>query len=212
MSSIPGAIAMRGRRVGLLGGSFNPAHEGHRHISLAALRSLGLDQVWWLISPQNPLKPRDNMAALEARATRARAVAKHRQIRVTTLEAQLGTTYTAKTLGALRTRLPATHFVWLMGADNLAQLPQWQQWTQIPTQMPIAVFARQPYDFKALAGAAAHRMAAHRLPAKAARTLLTQSPPAWVFLPIIRHPASATRIRAEGGWPQPAATGNSSDE
>ena len=206
---IPGALALRGRRIGLLGGSFNPAHDGHRHISLAALRSLGLDQVWWLVSPQNPLKPRDNMAAMETRAARAQIVANHRQIRVTTLEAQLATTYTAKTLAALRIRLPATRFVWLMGADNLSQLPQWQQWARIPTQMPIAVFARQPYDFKALAGAAAHRLASHRLPARAARTLLAQTPPAWVFLPIAPHPASATRIRAAGGWPQPAKTGNS---
>ncbi len=206
---IPGALALRGRRIGLLGGSFNPAHDGHRHISLAALRCLGLDQVWWLVSPQNPLKPRDNMARLEARAERARAVANHRRIHVTTLEAELGTTYTAKTLSALCARLPATRFAWLMGADNLAQLPQWQQWARIPAQMPIAVFARQPYDFKALAGAAAHLLAAHRLPARASRTLLSRSPPAWVFLPIPRHPASATRIRAAGGWPLPAEAGNS---
>ncbi len=201
---IPGALALRGRRIGLLGGSFNPAHDGHRHITLAALRLLGLDQVWWLVSPQNPLKPRDNMAALEARAASARAVARHPRIRVTTLEAGLGTTYTADTLAALQRQLPATRFVWLMGADNLAQLPQWQHWTRILDRMPIVVFARKPYDFKALAGIAAHRMAPYRLPARAAHTIVNQPPPAWVFLPFRRHPASATHLRAQGAWPRPA--------
>ncbi len=209
---IPGALALRGRRVGLLGGSFNPAHDGHRHISLAAIRLLALDQVWWLVSPQNPLKPRANMAAMEARAARARAVSRHPQIRVTTLEAQLGTTYTADTLRALRRQLPATRFVWLMGADNLFQLPDWQRWTTIPHQMPMAIFARKSYDFKALGGIAAHRFAAYRLPPRAAKRLLAHPPPAWVFLPFRRHPASATRIRATGAWPQLLETRNSPGE
>ena len=144
-------------RVGLLGGSFNPAHDGHRHISLLALRRLGLDQVWWLVSPQNPLKSTAGMAPLAERMAGARAAARHPAIKVTDIERRLGTRFTADTLVRLRRRFPDLGFVWLMGADNLVQVPKWQRWTEIFTCMPVAVFDRPSYSYAALAGKAATR-------------------------------------------------------
>ena len=129
-------------RVGLLGGSFNPAHDGHRAISLAALRALNLDQVWWLVSPQNPLKPVKGMAGFAERMAGARAVARHPRIRVTDLEARLGTRYTVDTVRRLRARAERHRYVWLMGADNLLQLPRWQGWVEIVRRIPIAVLDR----------------------------------------------------------------------
>ena len=189
------------QRIGLLGGSFNPAHEGHFYISCEALKRLRLDAVWWLVSPQNPLKAADDMAPLAARAASARAVARHPRIQVTTIEDQLGTSYSVDTIARLQQRFPAARFVWLMGADNLAQMPQWRRWTQIFNSVSIAVFARETYDFNALAGVAAHRYRASRLPAERAATLVDRTPPAWTFLPLRRHPAVATDIRVAGGWP-----------
>lgn len=132
-----------GLRVGLLGGSFNPAHDGHRYISRLALKLLGLDEVWWLVSPQNPLKPAAGMASLGDRLARAQAVADHPRIRVTDLERLLGTRYTADTLAALHRCFPRTRFVWLMGADNLLQVPRWQRWTEIFETTPVAL--RRPH-------------------------------------------------------------------
>ncbi|OIQ92532.1 putative nicotinate-nucleotide adenylyltransferase [mine drainage metagenome] len=186
------------RRVGLLGGSFNPAHDGHRHISLAALAALGLDEVWWLVSPQNPLKAARDMAPLAARLARARARARHPAIRVTGLESRLATRYTADTLAALCRRFPARRFVWLMGADNLAQFPRWERWEQIFHRVPIAVFDRSPYSFQALAGKAGTRFRSSRRPPRRARLLAADPPPAWVFLHQRRHPASATALRRQG--------------
>lgn len=181
-------------RVGLLGGSFNPAHDGHRYISVEALRRLGLDQVWWLVSPQNPLKPRQGMAPLVERVARAAAVARHPRIRVLPLESRLGTRYTVDTL--LRLRAWQDHrFVWLMGADNLAQLPRWRQWRRIMGACAVAVFERHPYSQAALAGAAATGFADARLPEARARALPDAEPPAWVFVRLRPHPASATAIR-----------------
>ncbi len=184
------------RRVGLLGGSFNPAHEGHRHVSASALRRLGLDEVWWLVSPQNPLKPVQGMAPLCKRLVAARKVARHPRIRVTAIEAGLGTRYTADTLEALARRFPNIRFVWLMGADNLAQISRWQRWRRIFRTVPIAVFDRSPYSFKALAGKAARRFAHRRLPERQASVLADTQPPAWIFLHTRLHPASATVIRS----------------
>ncbi|YAA61825.1 nicotinate-nucleotide adenylyltransferase [Niveispirillum fermenti] len=184
-------------RIGLLGGSFNPAHEGHRHMSLMALKRLGLDQVWWLVSPQNPLKPLDGMGKLQDRITRARAVAAHPRIIVSDIETRLGTRFTVDTLAALKTRFPATRFVWLMGADNLVQVPRWRSWTRIFTTVPVAVFPRHPYSTQALGGKASRRFAAMRVDARRAPGLADLPPPAWVFLEAPLHPASATAIRQQ---------------
>lgn len=204
----PGPLPRRGRgsigglhsglRVGLLGGSFNPAHGGHLHISRLALRRLDLDEIWWLVSPQNPLKPVAGMAPFDERLRDAAEIAAaDRRIRVTDIEARLGhTTYTADTLRALRRRFPRTRFVWLMGGDNLAQFPYWRHWQDIFRTVPIAVFARPGSSSKALAGAAAHRFSGARVPVTAARLLADMTPPAWVFFHTRLDPRSATQIRA----------------
>ena len=183
-------------RVGLLGGSFNPAHAGHRHISVLALRLLRLDQVWWLVSPQNPLKPAAGMAPQSRRIAGAARVARHPRIRVTGLETDLGTRYTADTLAALRRRFPNVRFVWLMGADNLAQMPRWDRWQAIFAATAIAVFDRRPYAFRALAGRAARRFAHRRIAERQAGVLAEVQPPAWIFLHTRLHSASSTAIRA----------------
>ncbi len=186
-------------RIGLLGGSFNPAHDGHLHISRMALSRLRLDAVWWLVSPGNPLKPRAGMAPFDARLDFARRVtARDPRIRVLDLENRWKVRLTAKTLARMRQRFPQVDFVWLMGADNLKQLPSWHRWREIVRGMPIAVFDRAPYSKGALAGRAARRFARYRIPTKAAGILARQTPPSWVFLPIRRHSASATAIRARG--------------
>jgi len=184
------------RRVGLLGGSFNPAHAGHRHISLEALKRLDLDEVWWLVAPQNPLKPARGMAPVERRLAAAAKLARDRRIRVLNLEEQLGTLYTADTLDALRRRFPRSRFVWLMGADNLAQIRHWRRWTDIFDRVPIAVFARPTYCLKGLAELAAKRYAHQRVAPEAARRLAELAPPAWAFLPIRLDTSSATDIRS----------------
>ena len=182
-------------RIGVLGGSFNPAHEGHLHISLAALKMLRLDQVWWLVAPQNPLKPADGMAPLAERMKGARKVARHPAFRVTDIEVALGTRFTADTLAALRRRFPAVTFVWLMGADNLAQMPRWQRWKEIFAHHPVAVFDRSPYSYRSLGGRAAHRFEHRRMVGRSAGMLARSALPAWVYAHQPRHPASATEIR-----------------
>ncbi|MFL5332306.1 MAG: nicotinate-nucleotide adenylyltransferase [Geminicoccaceae bacterium] len=188
----PAAHALR---VGLLGGSFNPAHEGHRYISLEALKRLGLDQVWWLVSPQNPLKTVAGMAPLAERVAGAAGIARHPRLRVLPLETRLGTRYTADTLARLA-RWPGHRFVWLMGADNLAQLPQWHRWRGILEACPVAIFERHPYSYGALAGAAARSLATARRSEADAGSLVMEAAPAWVFMRMRPHPASATAIRA----------------
>ncbi len=185
----------RTRRIGVLGGSFNPAHAGHLHISREALKRLGLHQVWWLVSPQNPLKPERGMAPLAARLDAARTIATDTRIVVTALEQRLGDTRTARTLTALAQRYPAVEFVWLMGADNLAQMPRWWRWTRIFHAARVAVFDRSPYSYGALAGAAARRFAQAR--ARRPSTIWFRHPPAWTYVAIRRHPASATALRAK---------------
>ncbi|HEX2150397.1 MAG TPA: nicotinate-nucleotide adenylyltransferase [Stellaceae bacterium] len=189
---------LHGRRVGLLGGSFNPAHGGHLHISRLALTRLDLDEIWWLVSPQNPLKPTSGMVPFAERLRYAAEIAAaDRRIRVTDIEARLGsTTYTADTLKTLLRRFPRTRFVWLMGGDNLAQIPYWRRWQDIFRIVPIAVFARPGTSSKALTGAAAYRFAGARVPVTAARLLAEMSPPAWVFFHTRLDPRSATQIRA----------------
>jgi nicotinate (nicotinamide) nucleotide adenylyltransferase/ribosome silencing factor RsfS/YbeB/iojap len=183
----------------LLGGSFNPAHGGHLHISLLALKYLELDAIWWLVSPQNPLKPTDGMAPFAVRLEQARrAAASHPRIVASDLESRLGSShYTADTLHALRYRFPRLRFVWLMGGDNLVQIPRWERWTEIFKTIPIAVFDRPSYSLRALSGCAARRFARGRVPTSAARRLAELKPPAWVFLHTPLDTRSATRIRSE---------------
>ena len=193
----PGALALRGRPIGLLGGSFNPAHAGHLYISRVARQRLRLDQVWWLVSPQNPLKTAAGMAPLADRLATARAVAKaDPAIRVTAIERDFATRYTVDTVTRLQAAVPGAKFVWLMGADNLRQISQWRRWPTIFRRLPVAVIARGTHDFPALAAPAAQRFAWARLPATAAPHLAQAEPPAWLFLPIRHHPASATKIRS----------------
>ena len=183
------------RRIGILGGSFNPAHGGHLDISRAAIQRLGLDEVWWMVSPQNPLKPVDGMAPFPERLAKARVAAKDRRIKVTDIEARLGTRYTAETLRLLLKRHRDARFVWLMGADNLTQIAAWRSWQQIFHLLPIAVFARPSYCFEALAAKAARRFARHRLKEGAGRSLAKAEPPAWLFVHSRLNRTSATEIR-----------------
>ncbi len=179
-----------GLRIGLLGGSFNPAHEGHRHLALEAMKRLELDQIWWLVSPQNPLKAGDDMATLSERIAGARAMAQHPRLIVTSIEAALATQFTADTLRSLRRRFPRVRFCWLMGADNLAQIRYWERWTDIFRSMPIAVFARHPYSLSALRNLPAFRYRRRRLPLSAGRDL-----PRWGFFWMPLRTISATEIR-----------------
>jgi nicotinate-nucleotide adenylyltransferase len=206
-------VRRTGPRTGLLGGSFNPAHRGHRKISLAAIAALGLDEVWWLVSPGNPLKPVEGMAPLPARVASARAAARRAPIRVTAIERELGTRYTIDTLRALRLRYPGRRFVWIMGADNLAQFHRWKDWRGFARTMPIAVFARPGYAAGAFASPAMAWMRRYRVrPAQLGEGGLPQI--AWIsFDP---DPASATALRREhpdwaadysGARPRDAVTG-----
>jgi len=183
-------------RVGLLGGSFNPAHDGHRHVSLEALRRLDLDEVWWLVSPQNPLKSADDMGTLAERMEAARSVARHPRIAVSDVEAKFGTRYTVDTLALLHRRFPRIRFVWLMGADNMIQMPRWADWPALFEGTAVAVFARPTYSLKAMAGKVAQRYRHARVGSGRSRSLAALAPPAWTFFSIPLHPASATAIRA----------------
>ncbi len=200
-AALGGRLPGPGRRIGLLGGSFNPAHRGHLEISRTALKRLGLDQVWWLISPQNPLKPERGMAPLGQRVAGARRLARGPQLRASTLASALGTVYSADTVTALSRRFPRCRFVWLMGADNLVQISRWKDWETIFRTLPVAVFDRPSYSLRALAAHAARRFAGQRLPEAAARSLAERTPPAWVFIHQRLNPQSSTRIRA--GRPNP---------
>ncbi len=169
------------------------------HISALALKHLDLDQIWWLVSPQNPLKPVDGMAPFPVRLEGARRIAEaNRRILVTDVEGRLGSSrYTADTLKALRRRFPRLRFVWLMGGDNLVQIPRWERWPEIFRTVPIAVFDRPSYSLKALSGAAAKRLARYRVAASDERRLAEMDPPAWVFFHARLDDRSATRIRSE---------------
>lgn len=187
-----------GQRIGLFGGSFDPPHAGHRAVSLEALKRLRLDAVWWLVSPQNPLKPHAP-ADLARRVAAARVLAADPRIKVTGIEAALATTYTADTLRRLQARLPGVKLVWMMGADNLASFHRWRDWDQIAGAVPIAVFNRPGLALRALAGPAARTFARSRIPERAAPLLADMVPPAWVFLssPHVPLSSSALRARAE---------------
>lgn len=183
-------------RIGLLGGSFDPAHAGHRAASLKALRRLGLDRVWWLVSPGNPLKDAPS-GGLPARIANARRIAAHPRIAVTGIEAELGTRYTVDTLRWLVRRLPGVSFVWLMGADNLAGFDRWRDWEQIAAMVPIAILDRPGLGTAPLATRSARRMQRARRPERLAKTLPGTRPPAWIFLAGPRINLSSTMLRRD---------------
>ena len=190
-----------GRHTGLLGGSFNPAHGGHRRITLFARAALALDEVWWLVSPGNPLKPAAGMAPLATRVASARRQARRAPIRVSAVERQLRTRYTIDTLRALVRRYPRQRFIWLMGADNLAQFHQWKHWRAIARLMPIAVIARPGYDALALASPAMVWLRRYRRSAASLRNRAGWSAPALVILRFDPDRRSATAIRqADPQW------------
>ncbi|WP_183434304.1 nicotinate-nucleotide adenylyltransferase [Methylobacterium sp. R2-1] len=182
-------------RIGLYGGSFNPAHAGHLHVSRTALRRLRLDRVWWLVTPGNPLKDRGLLAPLEERVARARALAADPRIAVTGFEAGIGSRYTFDTLRWLVQRRPSLHFVWVMGADSLGSLHRWHRFEKILSLMPVAVIDRPGYTLKAPAARAARAFAAARIPEAEAPALATRHPPAWTFLHGPRSELSSTALR-----------------
>ena len=190
-----------GMRIGLLGGSFNPPHFAHRAISLFAIKRLKLDRVWWLVTPGNPLKDQEGLHDLEERTKAARKMADDPRIDVSCLESVIGTRYTVNTITYLRRRASGLRFVWIMGADNLAQFHRWQNWRRIAAEVPIAVIDRPPQSFRALAAPAAQALARYRLPENQAGRLADQRPPAWVFLTGMKSNLSSTGLRnPDGSW------------
>ena len=185
--------------IGLLGGSFDPAHEGHVHITREALRRFGLDRVWWLVSPGNPLKPRPP-APLAARMAAARAIMQHPRVSITALEVPLRTRATADTIRALKARYPGVRFVWLMGADNLVQFHQWRQWEDIMRMVPVGVLARPGWGVKGRLGRAARVYASDRVSEGAAGDLGHRAPPAWLLADVPLNDLSSSTIRASGVW------------
>jgi nicotinate-nucleotide adenylyltransferase len=188
-----------GQVVGLLGGSFDPAHEGHAHITREALKRFGLNRVWWLVSPGNPLKPK-GPASLERRMARARQVMDHPRVDVTDIEARLGTRYTAETLARLCALYPDVRFVWLMGADNLAQFHLWQDWRAIMEAVPVGVLARPGQRISARMSRASALYARYRIPGSQSQLLAQAKAPAWCFVNVAMTDASSTAIRAAGQW------------
>jgi nicotinate-nucleotide adenylyltransferase len=186
-------------RIGLLGGSFNPAHEGHRHVARMALRALRLDQVWLLVSPGNPLKAAAGMAPFAERLASARRMAQPPRILATGIEAALGERYSAMTLAKLARRFPHVRFVWIIGADNLWQLPRWRRWRELVCHTPMAVLPRPGWTRRALHGQAAQRLRHARHHPGALLARVPDRLPAWALIPAREHPASATAIRARRG-------------
>lgn len=189
-------FATPGLRIGLFGGSFNPAHGAHRAASLLALRRLQLDRVWWLVTPGNPLKDNRELPSLEERVAFARRVADHPRIDVTGCEAALGVRYTYETIEALTRRMPKVHFVWIMGADNLAQFHRWQRWRAIAGRLPMVVVDRMGDSLTATASPAAQALARWRIDERDVKGLAERMSPAWVFLHGLKSPISSTGIRA----------------
>jgi nicotinate-nucleotide adenylyltransferase len=184
-----------GQRVGLLGGSFNPPHIAHRQISEIVLKRLGLDQIWWLVTPGNPLKGRGDLAPLAERLLLCRAMAKNPRIEVTAFERDLPAAFTAGTLAFLKRRSPRVRFVWIMGADNLVGFHHWRRWREILTTVPVVVVDRPGWRLKALASKAARAFAAHRVPEARAKGLVAMPPPAWTFLTGPLSSVSSTDLR-----------------
>lgn len=187
------------RKIGLLGGSFNPAHRGHRHISVTALKKIGLDEIWWLVTPGNPLKDHAELETLTSRVAQATRIANHPRIRISTFEADHRLKYTADTIPALQVANPATRFVWLMGADNLATIHHWERWHDIATNIAVAVLDRPGYAARALRSPFAQYYQSFRLNPAEARLLPSLHPPAWVFLHGRTLQISSTSLRKNGG-------------
>ena len=183
--------------VGLLGGSFDPAHEGHVHITEEALRRFGLDRIWWLVSPGNPLKPH-GPAPLDERIARARRLMRDPRVEITGIEARLGTRMTCDTIAALQRIYPGVRFVWLMGADNLVQFDRWDRWRDIAARVPIGVVARPDWQMPARFSRAARMLWRARLPETRARRLAQAVPPAWVMINLPLNKLSSSAIRAMG--------------
>ncbi len=181
------------QRIGLFGGSFNPAHQGHNAVALYALKALKLDWVWWLVSPQNPLKDPAIIDEYGKRLAYTRRIAKHPRFVVTNIEQQMKTRYTAETLARLKMASGDTEFVWIMGADSLGQLHRWHHWLDIVNMMPLAVLARPGYSIKALRGVAATRFAGHRVSAPA--QVVVGKTPRWTFITMPLRKESSTAIR-----------------
>ena len=198
----------RDMRIGLLGGSFNPPHEGHALITRLALRRLALDRVWWLVTPGNPLKSLTGLAALRARMEAARRLDVGPRVVVTDIEAQIDSRFTYDTLLWLRRRAPQVHFVWIMGADNLRQFHLWRHWRAIADLVPIAVIDRPGSTLKAISSPAGAALARWRVPELYAPSLAATPPPAFLFLHGPRSSLSSTALRREGasqdGAPAPA--------
>lgn len=192
-------FALPGQTIGLFGGSFDPPHRGHVHVSREALKRFGLDRVWWLVSPGNPLKTR-GPATLARRMEAARALVSHPRVEVTDIEALLGTRYTAQTIERLKSLYPGVRFVWLMGADNLAQFHHWQRWKWIMETVSVGVLARPGQRISARTSVAAQRFRAAKMPASAAPMLGRAAPPAWCFLNVPMLDVSSSEIRARGEW------------
>ena len=186
----------RRMRVGLLGGSFNPAHDGHLHVARLARQHFALDQVWLMVSPGNPLKPARGMAPFAERLASAQLLCDGRRIIATAIEAKLGSRYTWMTLKRLHRLFPNVDFVWLMGADNLEHFARWQHWQRIAGQTALGILPRPEHNTAALASRAAHRLRHARLPARAASRLAAAQTPAWIFLPAAQNALSATALRA----------------
>ncbi|MEA2820640.1 MAG: nicotinate-nucleotide adenylyltransferase [Bradyrhizobium sp.] len=190
-----------GMRIGLLGGSFNPPHAAHLAISLFAIKRLQLDRVWWLVTPGNPLKDAGGLHELAERTEAARKMADDPRIDVSCLESVIGTRYTADTISYLRRRASDLRFVWIMGADNLAQFHRWQNWRRIADQVPLAVIDRPPQSFRALAAPAALALKRYRIPESCAGSLAGRRAPAWVFLTGMKSTLSSTGLRnPDGSW------------
>jgi nicotinate-nucleotide adenylyltransferase len=185
-----------GMRIGLFGGSFNPAHQGHRLVALESLKRLALDKVWLLVTPGNPLKSHSELAPLETRLAQAVKLLDDPRVEVTAFEAAKHFTYTWQTLDFLTGAHPGTHFVWIMGADSLKDFDRWQRWQDITRMLPLAVYDRPGLAFSAITGPAATALEPFRLAEAEARTLATREPPAWVYLHGMVSPQSSTAIRA----------------
>ena len=191
----PMPAASPGMRIGLFGGSFNPPHEAHRAASMLALKRLGLDRVWWLVTPGNPLKENSKLPPLTKRITAAREVAASPLIEVTGIEAELGTKYTYETVTRLRQRLPGVNFVFVVGADNLSQLHRWERWRELAETIPIAVVDRPEFELSSLAAPAAVAFTRFRIADSQAQALPGLRPPAWVFLRGLKSELSSTALR-----------------
>ena len=191
--------ARAGQTIGLLGGSFDPPHAGHAHITREALKRFGLARIWWLVSPGNPLKAA-GPAPMARRLAAARKVMAHPRVKITDIEARIGTRYSAETIARLQALYPGVRFVWLMGADNLATFHHWENWREIFARVPLGVLARPGQRISARMSVAAAEYARYRLSGRAARLLPGHATPVWCFVNVPMRAISSSAIRAGGGW------------